>query len=427
MTLYRVRLLAGPVVLAVSLSLGVGASDARPAARGSAVTISMIAASANQPVFNVLIANFQRVYPNITVNISYTPSSAVLYQLEATELAAGNAPDLVTTYPGCGTPISVCTLAQSGYLAPMVNKPWVKWSLPLVTSAEKHGQGLFTFEPTVSAYGIFTNDALFKQLGLKVPQTFSQLLEVCQKAKAAGTVAVLFPGANQAQGASLIVDLAVATLYGKDKQWAAELRAGKVSFDGTPGWQQALQEFVAMNNAGCFEPGVAGTATVTTQFALGQSLMYPGISAFRASIGAANPQFSYSLHPFPGGAAPNQTSTVLSLNMSLSVSAHSNAQNQAAAQTFVDFIARPKQNALYAQVQGGLTQYEFLKGQIPAFMSAFVNVFKQHEYVVSPMASWWNANVALALQQDVVGLITGQLSIDDVLNAMDAAWKQGPA
>ncbi len=62
----------------------------------------------------------------------------------------------------------------------------------------------------------------------------------------------------------------------------------------------------------------------------------------------------------------------------MSVNAHSSAQDQAAAQTFVDFIARPKQNALYAQLTGGLTQYEFLKGQIPDFMSDFAPVFSEH-------------------------------------------------
>ena len=54
-------------------------------------------------------------------------------------------------------------------------------------------------------------------------------------------------------------------------------------------------------------------------------------------------------------------------------------------------------------------------------------MFKQHRYVIAPYQTWWNANVLLALEQDGIGLITGQRSIDDVLNAMDAAWKQGPA
>ncbi len=46
------------------------------------------------------------------------------------------------------------------------------------------------------------------------------------------------------------------------------------------------------------------------------------------------------------------------LSGSVSVNAHASAQAQAAAQTFVDFLARPEQNALYAKISGGLTQYE---------------------------------------------------------------------
>jgi hypothetical protein len=46
--------------------------------------------------------------------------------------------------------------------------------------------------------------------------------------------------------------------------------------------------------------------------------------------------------------------------------------------------------------------------------------------VISPNTGWWNASVQLALQPNAVGVLTGQRSIDDVLNAMDAAWQQGP-
>ena len=40
------------------------------------------------------------------------------------------------------------------------------------------------------------------------------------------------------------------------------------------------------------------------------------------------------------------------------VNAHAGAANQAAAQEFVDFIARPKEDALLVQLSGGLTRYE---------------------------------------------------------------------
>jgi raffinose/stachyose/melibiose transport system substrate-binding protein len=418
----------GLAAVAAVCALGVGASGARPA-RSDQVTINMIANSLAQPGWSALMSNFERVYPNIAVNITYGATTTILNQLETTELAAGSAPDLLSTSPGCGQTVSICVLAKAGYLAPLVREPWVTRSLRLVTSFDKYGAGLFAFEPQLAPYGVFTNDGLFKRLGLSVPQTFSQLLEVCQKSKAAGTVALIWDGASGAGVSLLIDDLAVATVYGQDKHWAGELRAGRVTFDGTPGWHQALDEVVEMNDAGCFQPGVTASspASAIAEFDQGQGLMLPALTTDKGTIDAGDPQFDYSADPFPGGTAPNETRTLLQLSASVSVNAHSSVQNQAAARTFVDFIARPKQNALFTQIQGGLTQDEFLKGQIPTFMSSFAPVLNGREYVINPGQTWWNANVLLTLQQNGIGLITGQRTVDSVLSAMDVAWQQGPS
>jgi raffinose/stachyose/melibiose transport system substrate-binding protein len=423
-----VRLLAGAIAAAAVLSLGVGASQARPAKGSGQVTITMLVNVNQQPAFDVLISNFERVYPNITVNATYA-TATVLNQLESTELAAGNAPDLLAATAGCGSPTSVCVLAKAGDLAPMIKAPWTRWSIPLVTSLSKYGQGLFAFELTLGPEGVFTNNELFRRLGVKVPQTFSQLLALCEQAKADGTVALELDGAGPGDFAMLIIDLAVATVYGEDKSWPADLKAGSVTFDGTPGWHQALQEVIDMNNAGCFQPGASGAtgASAIAQFAQGQGLMIALSAGIKSQIDAASPQFSESFYPFPGGTAPDQTRTFVNMGTGLGVNAHSSPQNQAAAQTFINFMARPKQDALYAQIKGSLTQYEFLHNQIPAFMSSFASVFANHEYVIAPYQTWWNANVLLTLEQDEVGLLTGQSTVDSVLSAMDTAWRQGPA
>jgi raffinose/stachyose/melibiose transport system substrate-binding protein len=322
-------------------------------------------------------------------------------------------------------------LAKAGELAPLVREQWAKWSVPLVTSLGKYGPGLYAFEPALTPYGMFTDDALFAKLGLQVPQTFSQLLSVCRAAKRDGTVAVLLAGGGGGTGLMVMIDdLAAATVYGPDPHWPTELRVGTVSFDGSPGWRQALQRFVEMNDAGCFEPGMPGVSTTplaVADFAQSGGLMVPTNSSNKGTIDTFDPQFHYAFHPFPGGTVPGQTETYIQLDTSLSVNAHSSPAQQAAAQTFIDFVARPAQNALYAQVLGSVTQREFLRQEIPSFMQPTAPVFADHAYVMNPVLTWWNANIGLALQQDAIGLVTGQTTVDQVLQAMDAAWKQGPA
>jgi raffinose/stachyose/melibiose transport system substrate-binding protein len=419
----------GVAVLAAAVFvLGLGAGPARPAHRGQ-VTLSWTAPAIAQPALSVLIPNFDRAYPNVTVNVTYAATAAIEYELETTELAAGNGADLLTVWPGCGTPISVCELAKGGYLEAMVDKPWTKRSIPLVTSASKYGHGLFVLSPGVSMFGLFTNDSLLKKLGLQVPQTFSQLVAVCEKARADGVVPVLLPAEGSLVIQQLVSDVALTTVYARDPHWLAELKAGKASFDGTPGWHAALQELVEMSNAGCLEPGAAATtmAAADAMFAQGQALMMVNITTNKGLIDAGGPQFSYSQHPFPSASAPGSTVVLLNLSSGPAVNVRSSPENQAAAQEFVDFLARPKQDALYAQTTGGISQYQFLKGQIPPYLSSFAPFFANHEYAINPVQTWWNADVGNALTTYGTGLLTGQESIDDVLNAMDAAWKQGPS
>ncbi len=421
--------LGGRLLAIAGLGVAMAFALAGAAQSADTVTISMLAPSTDQAAFQVLVPNFERVYPNIAVDVAYVPS-ANLPQIEEIEVAAGNAPDIVATSDGTTSPISTYQLAKAGDLAPMVKKPWAtrKRSLPLVTSFSKVGPVLYSMQPGVNPFGLFTNDTLFKKLGLSVPQTFSQLLSVCQKAKAGGVTALDLNGGSAIGVAFLIGNLAVANVYGPDPRWAAERRAGTVTFDGSAGWHRALQEFIDLNSAGCFQPGMVTTslAAEDADFAQGQTLMEAGSSSHKGSIDESGAQFPYSFHPFPGGTSASQTLTALYFISGLGVNAHSSPANQAAAQMFVDFIARPKQDELFETTTGNVTQYDFLKNRLPSYMSSFRPVFAGGKYVVDPLATWWNADVLATLEQDQIGLVTGQESVDGLLSAMDTAWKEGP-
>src|SRR4051812_39390824 len=259
-------------VIAVALfGLLALSAAAAPTAQRAPVTLTFLGSLTGEPSYSAVIRNFERVHPDITIETTYVPTAAQLSQLITTELAAGTAPDLFPTYPGCGTQISICRLAKAGYLAPMVGKAWAKSLDPRVLSYSKLGPTLYAFLPSVVFDGLLTNDTMLKTLGLKVPRTFAQLLTFCQKARAAGTTPLMLTalGSNTLQ--QLIADIALTTVYAKDKQWRRKLQAGKVTFQGTAGWHQALQEIIDMKDADCFQPGPAGTTGPSgdTMFAQG--------------------------------------------------------------------------------------------------------------------------------------------------------------
>jgi raffinose/stachyose/melibiose transport system substrate-binding protein len=143
---------------------------------------------------------------------------------------------------------------------------------------------------------------------MQVPQTFPELLSVCQKAKADGTIPILLPLQGSTMMQHLLTEFALSTVYARDAHWLRGLKAGTVTFEGTAGWHSALQEFIDMNNAGCFQPEPAGTGALAAdaEFAQGQALMLFNQTQHKGTIDAADPQFAYSQHPFPTGNDPSQ-------------------------------------------------------------------------------------------------------------------------
>ena len=415
------------VLAAAAFTLAVGASDARPA-KSDAVTINLLITTSTQPGWQVLIPNFERVYPNIRVNATYVPPGAAISQLESTELAAGNGPDLVAAAPGCGSLTSICELAKAGYLLPLVKEPWAKRSLPLVTSADKYGQGLFAFTPQVDPYGVFTNDDLFKKLGLKIPQTFSQLLTVCQKAKADGTAAILLGAANPFT--TLIANLAVATVYGKDKTWPAELRAGKVTFDGTAGWHQALQEIIEMSNAGCFQPGATGTgvAAALAEFAQGQGLMAPQLSVFQGKHRRLEPAVRLLVPPVSGRDRPEPDAHTCSTLAPRSERQRALERRHPGGGQDVHRLHRAPQAE--RSLRPDQRRPDAIRGAEAAGSGLHVRLrtgTQGSRLRHQPSSDLVERECPDRAATGRVGLLTGQESIDDILNAMDAAWKQGPS
>jgi raffinose/stachyose/melibiose transport system substrate-binding protein len=417
--------LGATIALVVGLSLVVGAS-ARPASRASQVTLTAIVQSASQSTWEALVANFEKAYPNITISTTYAPSNTTLYADLTTEFAAGNGPDIVWVTPGNGTPASVVTLAAAGYLMPLVKAPWLTRTVPSIVSLLKYGKGLYAFGPGLGFYGLMVNNALFKQHGWAVPTTFGQLLNTCKTASAAGVAPFLVPDSSNGESNTATFTMQLEITAETNPNFISELKAGKASFATDPGWNGALARFEDMIQANCFPSSDEGltVAQMDNDFANGQGLMLSANSPFVTTISLLNPSLNFSLVPFPNGNTAAQDRTMVYGGSAFAVNAKS--ANTASALDFINFAARPNQNQFWANQQGEMTQYDIKKDIVPTVLSAFATQVKKGRLISAPVLKWWNASVSTALNTDVIGLLTGQETPTQILQAMDTAWQQGP-
>ncbi len=348
----RFWLACAATLATLSLTTAVGASASRtPRPNSLSGTITFAAGSLSQRAYDVLIGNFERVHPQINVKATYIPANQ-FPALVDTQFQAGNAPDVVALVPGRLFAPSLLDLAHAGYLADLSSSPWAKripsFAKPLVTVGHK----LYGWPLAVVLPSIIYNRQIFGQLGLTVPKTWAQFMNTCRtiKQRAPNVTPAVFGGATFASDGGLVAVFASSTVYAKDPTWNAKRLAHKATFQSTPGWRVAVQDMVDLKN-NCFGPSVASDTpqTILPKMVTGQAAMLFGSDGQIANVRALNPQLDVGLALAPG---PTRATTYMTLVATDGVAVNKKASNISAARAFVDFLARQKQNSLFATVQG---------------------------------------------------------------------------
>jgi len=137
---------------------------------------------------------------------------------------------------------------------------------------------------------VFYNKAIFEEVGVEVPTTYAEFVEVSQAIKDAGHIPLLMCGAEPWCGSFPVVALVSADVFGDDPDWMKKRKAGEVSFSD-PEMVAAFQKFQDLVNAGLIDEGGLGTdfATANQAFYDGEAAMYFQGSWF---IGYMEPEVS---------------------------------------------------------------------------------------------------------------------------------------
>lgn len=404
---------------AATMLLSLAACSTAPASEGSSGS-STITLGTDDPVrIQPVIDAFEKANPGVSVEIQ---SGGDSYQeFLRTRLASNTAPDVFRTFPGAGNVAGVLALDDSDSLEDLSSQSWTKELSPQQLNLFGTSDGRILSVPVGSlALGAVYNSATLDEVGATAPETFDDVLALCDAAKAAGKVAyALFQ-----KGGGVVPTYAMVAplVYGPNPDFTSEQIAGDATFADS-GWKTAFEIQTEMHDRGCFQDGVNGTDwnAAAALVAGGDAVGIFAFSDTTALEDLSSDDITYDLAPFPTG--DNADERYLAVADSNGFGVNKNAKNKDLALKFVEFIGSPEAQNLFADAAKGAPSLpNDLFEPSSDNQSTIVEYQQSGKIAAWPDQEWPGPEVVQSVDLIVQGLADGSLSPDQGVQMMDESW-----
>lgn len=419
----KTRHRVGAVVLATALSATVlaGCSTGGGADGGDENVLTIGTNGGN--AMKGIIADFEAAHEGVTVKVQDSPEN--YQQVTATQLTGGTAPDVLQVYPGTGNNVSVKIAGDKGFLADMSAEEWAS-SIPdaardLLSTSDGE---LVAVPMTFSSIGGIYNQGALDELGLAIPTTWSEVLQFCSDASAAGKVPFGL-GLSDTWTTQLLPYALTATLvYADDPDFAQQQVDGAATFSDS-GWQTALDKYLELDAAGCFNGSPNGTPYSEVQDGIrsGDTLATVSVAAETSAIASTGPDglvLTYAAFP----ATDDESATYLSATTGPSFAVNAKSNKVDLATEFLAFLASPETQIKYADLYGDTAALPgdlVQDSQVAELVTSFVT---ENKISTWPDQLWPSTTVQPTLFDGVQALFSGQDDVAGVLSKMDAAFVQ---
>ncbi|MEU7748275.1 extracellular solute-binding protein [Nonomuraea sp. NPDC049158] len=381
-------------------------------------TLTILYVKMFQPALEPVVKAFEQKYPGTKVDVNYV--SGDVGNLIGTQLQAGTAADIFVTLPGSGGVMNVHTLAAQGKLLDLSDSPWVA-GIPRLWQSDMAFNGkTYAYPGTLQGLGAIYNMTKLKELGLKPPKTWSEVLGLCKSAKDHGLYAYA-QGLNDSAGPQMMfLALSADLVYGPTPDFSTQLKEKKTTVPASP-WRQVLDKYKQMNDAGCFGEGVMGRTRTqgTDEVAAGKALGIVDVGAAIAPIEKAAPKSELTILPMP--ATDDPAGTYFPALPGFTVSANAQAKNPAAAKAFLNMLAEPQNISVYAKGYASVPLIPVPGFKPPANLAALNEAIAAGKS--AKIADWPNPKVNDVAQQGVQAILLGKDTIDEVLQKMQEAFE----
>ncbi|MFI7708517.1 ABC transporter substrate-binding protein [Nonomuraea sp. NPDC049480] len=406
-------------VAAAACSTSGGGGTTKVTASDQVLTL----AAAGQGPAKAAVEAFQKANPGVTVQTSFTEDDASYQQQLRTQLSSGTAPDVFRMWPGGGNTMAVRDLGADGMLMDLSGESWAGGLSADLKAVTSDPAGKVVAVPvTIGAIGAIWNDQALAKTGLSKPATWPEVLAFCKDAKAKNVVPFAL-GLKSAWVTQLVPYALTASLvYGPNPQFTQQQKDGKATFAKSE-WKQAMDMYLQMRDAGCFNDSPNGVGYDEQMQLLGQGKALGAVhvlSAVQSALNFAPQGTTFSMSPFP--ATDSADGTYLPVSVGIVYGVNAKAKNPALAKRFMEFLASPEGQALYATESGSSPALSSPSFKADALQQPVLDAVNAGKSTLYPDQGWPNPKVQQEHLTSIQELFNGTVDVPTVLGRMDKAF-----
>jgi len=359
--------------------------------------------------------------PDVQIQVTYIAGNENAQQLLATQLAAGNAPDVFYLNPGAGSPTSVGVLGEAGYLTNLSGEDWAADLEAPYRDFLSFDGNVYAYPSTIFGIGAIYNDTMLADAGLEAPETFPEVLKFCSDASASGHPAYVL-GAG-ALWINALIPYAFASTLVDSQAPDFEASVGDGSDFSNSEWVTALEQYQQMIDSGCFQENPTGTDGPSTWEIAGRGDVFgvvaPGSLLSEVQRNAPDGA-EFTMRALPATDDAGETTMPVSLSSTLGINAES--ENPDLALDFVNWLSEGDQLALIASLQvGAVPTISTDSFEAPAEIAIVGELSSAGRTTPVPDLAWPNAEIQAALQSGGQGMLLGSSTPEQVAESMQSA------
>ncbi|WP_191562569.1 ABC transporter substrate-binding protein [Metabacillus idriensis] len=323
------------------------------------VTLNLLSnKSENINTYKGLIEEFEAENPDIKIKFDSPPEAETVLR---TRLVKNDIPDLMfiagnATYGELGRAGVLHDFSDSE-LVEKIQPSYIDMIDRLVGLEQ---EGVFGLPYATNANAVIYNKQKFEELGLEVPKTWDEFIEILEKAKAAGEIPIYFTLKDAWTGM-----ISWNSLGGNiaGEEFADKKSSGKTTF--VKSYDEVADKMLTLTKYGHKDNLGVAYGDGNNAFAAGEGVMYIQGNWAIPEILKANPDADLGVFPMPVTNDPEKNKLVSGVDVLLTISKDSEHKEEA--MKFLEFMTEKETSKRYIDEQKAFSAIEGVFQEDPVF------------------------------------------------------------